>query len=140
MMGQNALSIIWRSTLFRIIIFIAIILLTACNNNSEANLEILIGIEPAEIPLLHNIDEPNPTQTGIPSLDALNKTWEVSQMIPLYPDIAPDDEIAARYGLSGVFRLVVPGNTDLEQMITEYTADSHIQYAELNKPAQINEK
>ncbi len=138
-MGQQSSFNFRIAAALGVILLIGMICLAACNSSSEANKEILIGIEPADIPLLVNPAEPDPTQTGISSLDVLNETWRVRQMVPLYPDIAPDDEIAARYGLIGVFKLVVPANTDLEQMIAAYTVDPHIQYAELNKPAQINE-
>ena len=138
-MGQQFSLNFKLAAITGVAILIGMICLTACNSSSEANEEILIGIEPDDIPLLVDTAEPDPTQTGISSLDVLNETWQVKQMIPLYPDIAPDEEIAARYGLIGVFKLVVPANTDLEQMIAAYTADSHVQYAELNKSAQINE-
>ena len=61
-------------------------------------------------------------------------------MLPLYPDVSPDDEIAIQNGLAGVFKLVLPPFTDVDQLIEEYEADAHVAYAEYNEPATAFEK
>jgi len=83
---------------------------------------------------LRQLQEPEPMHTGIPSLDSLNRKWDVLQMVRVFPDISPDDKIAARYGLAGIYKLVVPEGTDLAAMIRDYQADPHVDYAELNQP------
>jgi hypothetical protein len=57
-------------------------------------------------------------------------------MIPLFPGISPNDVVAAKNGLTGIYRLVVPDGTDLMAMIREYQADPNVAYAELNQPVE----
>ena len=121
------------------ILFISFtISLSACRSERAVAGEILIEIEPSRLIELNRPDHPEPHNTGLPSLDALNQAWQVKQMIPLYPDLA-DDEIAGRYGLAGVYRLTVPANTDLKAMIAAYDGEPVIRYAELNQTARIND-
>ena len=75
--------------------------------------------------------------TGIPSLDTLNRKWNVRRMVRVFPDVSPDDEAAARHGLTDIYKLLVPKGTDLAEMIRDYEADPHIDYAELNQPYEI---
>jgi hypothetical protein len=95
--------------------------------------EILIGLKPEAVPALLNRQGPDPFNTGLASLDALNRTWDVQQMEPLFPDLSPDDEVAARQGLTGIFKLVVPAETNLDSMIAAYRSDPNVDYAELNQ-------
>jgi hypothetical protein len=110
------------------------ILPTACSTSASTNSEILIALKPEAIDYLRQLQEPEPMHTGIPSLDSLNRKWDVLQMVRVFPDISPDDKIAARYGLAGIYKLVVPEGTDLAAMIRDYQADPHVDYAELNQP------
>ncbi|OAN47020.1 hypothetical protein A6A03_11200 [Chloroflexus islandicus] len=57
-------------------------------------------------------------------------------MIPVFPEASLDDPIAVRYGLAGVYKLVVPAGTNLNAMIQEYGADPNVAYAELNQPVE----
>lgn len=99
--------------------------------------EVLIAIRPADIPLLRDPRNPDPLNTGIPTLDELNRRWDVVAMTPVYPDIDPADATAAEHGLAGVFKLEVPPLTDIDTLLTAYEADAHIAYAEYNEPASI---
>lgn len=97
----------------------------------------LIALKPEAILLLNKPEAPNPLDTGIPSLDALNLKWNVHQMVRVFADVSPEDDAAVRYGLAGVFKLVVPRGTDLDDLIQDYDADTHIDYAEPNQPYEI---
>lgn len=111
---------------------------SACQTSEEESVELLIGIKSEYIPLLVNSSNPDPTDTGISSLDKLNADWEVQEMKPVFPDVSPDDEAAQRTGLSGIFKLTVAVDTDIDAMLAEYKADQHVEYVELNKPVEIN--
>jgi hypothetical protein len=119
------------------VVVLAFSSLMSCATSRTICSEILIAIKPEAIPLLNNPEEPDPFHTGIPSLDSLNRKWDVYQMIRVFPDVSPDDETAARYGLAGIFKLVVPKNTDLTAMIQDYQTDQHVDYAEMNQPYEI---
>lgn len=123
--------------LFLLLLVMVTITSFACMARKPSDAEILIAIKSNDIAALTNPGDPNPVNTGIPSLDALNRQWNVKQMTPLYPNLSPDDEVAAKYGLVGVFRLVVPDNTNVTAMIKAYEADPHIEYAEFNAPVEI---
>lgn len=125
------------SPLVILIVVLAFSILLSCTTSQTTSSEILIALKPEAIPLLSHPEEPDPFDTGIPSLDSLNRKWDVHQMIRVFPDVLPDDEAAARYGLAGIYRLVVPGDTDLAAMIRDYQSDPHIDYAELNQPYEI---
>lgn len=99
--------------------------------------EVLIAVKPAFIPQLISPVTPDLANTGLLSLDTLNNKWEVIEMTAVYPNVAADDKTAVRYGLAGVFKLVVPRGTNLEELIADYEADPHIDYAEPNAPAAI---
>jgi hypothetical protein len=58
-------------------------------------------------------------------------------MVRVFPEISPDDEVAARHGLAGIYKLLVPEGTDLTAMLQDYKADPHIDYAEPNQPFEI---
>lgn len=110
---------------------------TSCSTSLAANDEILIALKTEAINLLNKPEEPDTLDTGIPSLDILNRKWNVTRMVRVFPEISPDDEVAARYGLAGIFKLLVPRSADLAEMIRDYEADPHIDYAELNQPYEI---
>lgn len=112
-------------------------LLTSCSTSQTTSDEILIALKPEAIPLLSKPEEPDPMDTGIPSIDSLNRKWKVRRMVRVFPDVSPDDEVAARYGLAGIYKLLVLGGTNLSAMIEDYKADPHIAYAELNQPYEI---
>lgn len=109
---------------------------TACLSAPASRSEILIGLTVEAAPLIFQPKQPDPANTGIPSLDALNQKWQVQQMIPLFPDVSPNDAAAVRHGLAGIYKLVVPKGTDLNAMIQEYEADPNVAYAEVNKPVE----
>jgi hypothetical protein len=100
-----------------------------------SNREVLIGIRSDDVPLLQEPSNPDPLNTGIPSLDELNRKWGIEEMIPVYPDISSDDAIAGQYGLAGVFKLILPPFTDQDEFVKDYEADPHVEYAEYNEPA-----
>lgn len=52
----------------------------------------------------------------------------------MFPNVSPDDEIAVRYGLAGIYLLVVPTGTDPGAMVRDYRSDPHVDYAEINTP------
>lgn len=120
----------------KIVPLLALILgLLACASASSQ--EILIGLTPSSALLLRNHTQPDPLNTGIPSLDALNKKWRVQRMIPLFPNVSLNDADAIRNGLAGVYKLEVPPGTNLYAMMREYENDPNVSYAELNAPVEI---
>ena len=124
----------WPGILLVIIALVGLMALAGCVTDRRQ--EVLIGISPDGVVLLRDRADPDPVATGIESLDALNREWGVESMVPVYPDVAADDELAAQYGLAGVFKLVLPAQTDVEDLIAAYEADPHIEYAEANAPAE----
>lgn len=110
-------------------------ILVSCGESKPR--EVLIGIKESDVVSLRNRSNLDPFDTGIDSLDALNREWGVESMIPVYPDVSADDEQAVKYGLAGVFKLVVPGDTKIEDLIKAYEADPHIEYAEVNSPVKV---
>lgn len=117
-------------------ILIAIIS-SSCWPTKSLGGEILVGLKPDAVALLKNPDMLIPLDTGIPSLDALNRRWGVRKMVRVFPNVSPDDEVATRYGLANIYLLVVPVGTDLETMVREYRADPHVDYAEINTPYKL---
>jgi hypothetical protein len=113
------------------------ILLASCSDRRSQTDEILIGLTNNAIPLLIEPKQPDPLNTGISSLDTLNRKWQVQNMVPLFPDVSPDDEAAVRSGLAGIYKLIVPKGTDLKAMIEDYETDPNIAYAELNQPVEV---
>lgn len=101
------------------------------------NQDVLIAIRQDDVPMLRDPRDPDPLDTGIPTLDELNRQWDVSAMTPVYPDIDPNDIAALDHGLAGVFKLAVPPLTDIDELLAAYEADTHIEYAEYNEPASI---
>lgn len=114
-----------------------VVSIAACANPPVGEREILIGLTVEAAPSIQQPKNPNPTNTGIPSLDTLNQKWQVQRMIPVFPDASLDDPIAVRYGLAGVYKLVVPAGTNLNAMIREYEADPNVSYAEPNQPVEM---
>jgi len=112
-------------------------LLASCSTSRTTSGEILIALKPEAIPLLSQPQDPDPMNTGISSLDSLNRKWDVRRMIQVFPDVSPDDEVAARYGLAGIYKMVVPGSTDLAAMVQDYQDDPHVDYAEINQPYEV---
>lgn len=109
----------------------------SCAASRAVRGEILIGLEPEAVLLLHHGGELDPFDTGIPSLDSLNRKWNVQRMIPVFPAVSPDDEAAIRHGLGGIYKLVVPSNTDLKAIVQDYPSDPNVEYAELNEVYEI---
>mgnify|MGYP000193816424 FL=1 len=101
------------------------------------NREVLMALHTADVALLHDPNNVDPLDTGIPSLDELNQHWNVDAMVPVYPDVDVTDELALEHGLVGTFKLVVPPLTDIEELIAAYEADPHVEYAEYNEPVSI---
>ena len=85
--------------------------------------------------MIKNPQMPDPKDTGIASLDALNLKWSVGGMTRVF-DVSPTDEAAVKAGLTGVYKLIVPSDTNLATMMEDYRADSYVEYAELNAPVQ----
>lgn len=134
---MSSFHFVFLNRRFLIAGFLAALMLIACGANASPTDEILIGIK---VQYLGMLDEPRylePSRTGIVSIDSLNEKWNVQEMVPLFPDISPDDKVAARYGLAGLFRLIVPADTNLREMIGDYEADTHIDFVEMNKPVEI---
>lgn len=98
--------------------------------------EILIGLRSEAIPFL--VDSYlHIGMTGISSLDILNRKYGVQKLERLFPDIEPGDYDAIEEGLDGIFKVVMPKETDLIAMISDYEADPHIEYAEGNLIIEI---
>ncbi|MCS6847258.1 MAG: hypothetical protein RMN52_06030 [Anaerolineae bacterium] len=111
-----------------IALFIA---LAGCQGPGQGESTILIGIKPEAVSALKNPEAPDPRDTGIASLDALNVKWNVKSMTRVF-DVSPDDEAAVKAGLVGVYKLVAPTGTNLAHMLKDYRADAHVEYAEVN--------
>jgi hypothetical protein len=111
--------------------------LASCTSQRAASDEILIALRPEAIPLLIRPEDPDPEDTGIPSIDSLNLKWHVRQMVRVFNDVSQEDEAAVRYGLAGVYRLVLPTGTDLVRAQQDYETDPYIDYAEPNQPYEI---
>ncbi len=120
-----------------LVIALASSLLLSRKSSQTTSSEILIALKPEAISNLNRPEQPDPLDTGIPSLDSLNRKWGVYQMIRVFSGISPDDELADRYGLTGIYRLVILGDADLAAMIRDYQSDPHIDYAELNQIYEI---
>lgn len=119
------------------LVLIVCSLLISCGAQESRNNEIIIGVTTDSYSLLVQPRQPDPFNTGIPSLDDLNRKWNIQHMTSLFPDVSPEDEEAARHGLLGVYKLVVKDGTNLEKMITDYEVDPNIEYAEFNQPFEI---
>jgi hypothetical protein len=76
--------------------------------------------------------------TGIASIDALNRKYNVRAMELVFPEAAEDASLAAQYGLTRVFKLAVAEDTDLFTMLEEYNTDPSIEYAELNMVIRVD--
>jgi len=100
--------------------------------------EILIGLKPEIIERVAG-RRLSPTQTGIASLDRLNRKYAVQQISPVFTHINLADPIAVKYGLAGIFKLTVPTGTDIFAMIAEYQRDPAIAYAEPNRIYRITD-
>ncbi len=111
-------------------------LLAGCRSPDPSDSAILIGLKAEAVAALKNPHAPDPRDTGIASLDALNAKWNVKSMTRVF-DVSPTDQAAAKAGLAGVYKLVVPFGVNLATMIEDYQADSHVEYAELNAPFQV---
>lgn len=135
-------SLICRDLLCRVLrfgaAFFLLLVFSSCQENADENVEFVIGIRSEFVPLLVDPVHPDPTNTGISTLDELNAKWTVLEMEPVFPDVSPDDETAQKFGLNGVFKLIVKGGADVDAIIADYQADQHIEYIEVNKPVKIN--
>ncbi len=94
--------------------------------------EILIGLKSEVVQHVAG-QRVRPDQTGVTSLDLLNRRYAVQQISPVFTQFNPSDPIAVQYGLAGVFKLTVPVGTDIFAMIAEYQRDPTIAYAEPNR-------
>ncbi len=108
----------------------------ACSGMIGGQDEVLIGLTNDAAQFILQPQQPNPVNTGLPSLDALNRKWRVQRMTPVFPDVSPNDAAALRYGLAGVYKLAVPRGTNLRAMIREYQSDPNVAYAEINTPVE----
>ena len=118
-------------------LWIVILFLAACGKTEKNEGVVLIAIKSEAISLLSNFDNPDPANTGIPSLNDLNQKWKVKKMEKVFPGIAADDDVAARYGLAGVFKLEVDANTDVGEMIKDFENNPFIDYAESEQTFEI---
>lgn len=114
-----------------------ILVLTSCSQLRTTSGEILIALKPEAVSLLNQPQEPDPMHTGIPSLDLLNRKWQVHRMVKVFSEVSPGDELATRYGLAGIYKLVVPRGTNLAAMVRDYRGDPNIEYAEINQRYEI---
>jgi len=71
-----------------------------------------------------------PDDTGLASVNRLNRRFGVQRMEPVFTTLQPQSTDG--YGLSRVYKLVVPPQTDLDAMLAAYQADSNVEYAEPN--------
>ena len=106
-------------------------LLVGCQSSGQDESAILIGIKTEAVAAIKNLQQPDPRDTGIPSLDALNARWNVQAMTRVF-DVSPTDEAAVKAGLTGVYKLTVSPGTNLRDMVAAYAADPHVAYAEIN--------
>lgn len=118
------------------ILALSLLLLAACARPRVAPDEILIGLKPEAAAQLMAPRQPDPVRTGLPSIDLLNQKWEVYQMIALFPDVSPTDEVAIRNGLGGIYKLKTRTRASLQTMLVEYRADANVIYAEINRVAE----
>lgn len=128
------------AVLFRTVSAVALVftvLISACSPKNPGNSDILIGLHAGAIPRLHDPQGPDPGDTGIPSLDTLNQKWGVIRMVPLFPEISPDDEVAARQGLAGIYRLTIPPARDLDSLLADYRSDENVEFAEFDRPFEV---
>ena len=110
--------------------------MSACSGLTGGHDEVLIGLTNDAARFVIEPQQPNPFNTGLPSLDALNRKWQVQRMTPVFPDVSPNDAAAVRHGLAGVYKLAVPRGTNLRAMIREYQSDPNVAYAEINTPVE----
>jgi hypothetical protein len=115
---------------------LALIVLSACSFATDQRQKIIIGLDVAAAPRILQPQQPDPHNTGIAALDRLNQKWGVQQMVALFPDVSPTDAAAVRNGLTGIYTLVVPRWTNIDEMIAEYAADPQIAYAERSAPVE----
>jgi len=118
------------------VIVIIVLGLPACSGMIGGQDEILIGLTNDAARFVLQPQQPNPFNTGLPSLDALNRKWRVQRMTPVFPDVSPNDPAAVRHGLAGVYKLAAPKGTNLRIMIQEYQSDPNVAYAEINTPVE----
>ena len=109
---------------------------SGCSGMIGGQDDVLIGLTNDAAQFILQPQQTNPVTTGLPSLDALNRTWRVQRMTPAFPDVSPNDAAALRSGLAGVYKLAVPRGTNLRGMIREYQSDPNVAYAEINTPAE----
>jgi hypothetical protein len=122
---------------FMVTAAVFILSLSACSQSPNVQGEILVGLTNQAAPLIQHRQQPDPLNTGVPSLDALNKKWQVQEMSALFPDLSPDDQTALQHGLLGMYKLVVPKKTNLQAMIRDYETDANVVYAEINQTVEI---
>lgn len=123
-------------------LFIVSITLTVvpvgCIPKENATVEIVISLKEESMPQLKSLSQPEPMDTGISSLDVLNEKWQVKEMVPVFPDLSEEDLLAEQYGLANIYLLRLPAHMKLEQVIRDYVADPHIEYAEVNAQFEAN--
>ncbi|BCX04594.1 MAG: hypothetical protein KatS3mg053_2532 [Candidatus Roseilinea sp.] len=96
-----------RSFLHLLCLLALLALLAGCQSPNQAENAILIGIKPEAVAALKNPQAPDPRDTGLASLDALNVKWGVKAMMRVF-DVSPADEAAVKAGLAGVYKLSEP--------------------------------
>jgi len=92
---------------------------------------LIITLTPSARARLIRPDAPDPTNTGLPSLDRLNRAWRVTRMTPVFPDVDPADPVAQRHGLTAVYRLTAAPLPLPRMMARAYAADPHVASVEI---------
>jgi hypothetical protein len=92
---------------------------------------LIITLTPSARARLITPDAPDPTNTGLPSLDRLNRAWRVTHMTPVFPDVDPADPVAQRHGLTAVYRLTAAPLPLPRMMARAYAADPHVESVEI---------
>ena len=70
--------------------------------------------------------------TGVRSLDRLGAKWRVTAVEPVSPDGYADVQLAESLGLTRTYKFIVPRGTDVQRMIGDYTANSNVDFAEVD--------
>jgi len=86
--------------------------------------EILVGFKAEAIPILAG-RKVAPLNTGLEALDTLNAAYGVREMMPIFPGVNPKEEPVARYGMAGIYKLVVAEDADIVTMVRAYQAPTH---------------
>jgi len=100
--------------------------------------EILVGFKAEAIPILAG-RKVAPLNTGLEALDTLNAAYGVREMMPIFPGVNPKEEPVARYGMAGIYKLVVAEDADIVTMVRAYQAHPLVEFAELNPIYRISD-